>query len=464
MTVHNRLGEHAVVIGGSIGGLLTGRVLAGHFDRVTILDRDQIPDGPEPRKGVPQGRHVHTLFSRGADVVESLLPGFWKQLVKDGATEFDFAKDLAWYQQGVWKMQSDAGLRSFWMSRPFLESRIRQRVLETENIEFIDQADVTKLVTNDDKSRVTGVQAARRNGEADEVTLDAELVIDAGGRGSRVPTWLESLGYQRAAEETVELNVTYASRILERPTDTMPQWTALGIYGMPPKATRTGYIFPIEGNRWLASCVGFLGDRAPDDDEGWLEFARSLERPDFYEAVRSAKPLSPVSVYNFPSQLRRHYERLTRFPEGLLVLGDAVCAFNPVYGQGMSACALQVGELQDMLQSCSSTIPPGLAKQLFRRTGKLIDNPWLLATSADFLYPQAKGKRRFGSKLLLWYLRNVLELSACNKRVVQTFHRVLHFEKATSAFFHPAIAFQVLKRAIGLRSRKTPLSDRPLSG
>jgi 2-polyprenyl-6-methoxyphenol hydroxylase-like FAD-dependent oxidoreductase len=464
MPANKQLGEHAIVIGGSMMGLLAGRVLSDYFAKVTILERDNVPETSEPRKGVPQGRHVHTLYGAGADVIERLLPGIWDDLVRDGATRCDFAEGLAWYHQGVWKLREEIGLRSYWMSRPFLESRIRERVRQISNVQFTDQVTVSGLMASDDRSAVQGVRLTQSDDGNGEVTMEADLVIDAAGRGSQSPGWLESLGYERPKESTVEVDLSYSSRMFERPTENGPDWTVLGLFGTAPGNKRTGYIFPIEGNRWMASCVGFHGDQAPDDDEGWLEYAKSLERPDFYEAIRDAKPLTPISVFKFPGNRRRHYERLSRFPDGLLVLGDAVCSFNPIYGQGMCGCAVQAGELQQTLDKCpSGNIPTGTPKRFMKHIGNLVGNPWLLATSADFLYPQTKGKRPFGTRLLLWYLVQLLELSSCNKRVLRTFHEVLHYFKTPAALFHPYLAFQAIKWGLGLRGGQKPVRDRQSS-
>lgn len=471
MTNNKRLGKHAIVIGGSMSGLLAGRVLSDYFDKVTILERDNVPEGAEPRKSVPQGRHVHTLYGAGADVIEQLLPGIWEDLVRGGATRCDFAQGLAWYHQGVWKLREEIGLRSYWMSRPFLESQIRERVRQVSNIQFIDRVNVTGLIASNDGSAIRGVRLARRaEGKSEETQseeiLEADLVVDAGGRGSQTPQWLESLSYSRPAESTVEVNLTYSSRIFERPAENGPDWTVLGLFGTAPDNKRTGYIFPIEGNRWIASCVGFHGEQAPDDDEGWLEYARSLERPDFYDAIRDAKPVTPISVFKFPANLRRHYERLSRFPDGLIVVGDAVCSFNPIYGQGMCGCAVQVGELQKTLETCASSgnIPPGTTNRFVKHIGKLVGNPWLLATSADFFYPQTKGRRPFGTRFLAWYLVQVLELSSCDKHVLKTFHEVLHYFKSPAALFRPYVAYQVIKWGLGLRGGRKPVTERKATG
>jgi len=463
MAENQSLGSHAVVIGGSIGGLLAGRVLSDYFEKVTIVERDEIGDSAGPRKGVPQGNHVHTIYGGGASVIERMLPGLFEQMVSEGATECDFSKGLVWYHQGVWKMRTETGLTSFWQSRPFLESHIRRRVRDIANVKIIERCDAESLLANEDRSKVTGIRVTHRNDEDRSEELTADLVIDASGRGSKAPAWLEELGYQKPAETTVGIDLAYASRIYERPDDSTRDWTVMGLFPTPPHNKRVGYIFPIEGQRWVVSAVGYLGDHPPDDEEGFLKFAESLELPDFYEAIKDAKPLTPVTKFRYPAQIRRRYESLSRLPDGLVVLGDGVCSFNPVYGQGMSACALQVAVLQEVLKSHAATGQlMGLPSDFFRRAAKLIDNPWLLATNSDFLYPETTGHRPFGTAFLNWYVVRVFEMCACNNRALQTFLEVLHFIKKPTALFHPALVFSVLKWSLGLKGGYRRTTARPM--
>ena len=202
------------------------------------------------------------------------------------------------------------------------------------------------------------------------------------------------------------------------------------------------------------------GDEATDDEETWLQFAKEMEQPEFYDLVSKSKPLTPISTFKYPQQIRRHYEKMVRFPVGLLVLGDAVCSFNPVYGQGMSVCALQVGALRDTLAECNGSIDSQTSRSFFRRTARLIDNPWLLATSADFLYDKAEGHRRFGLSILLWYITKVLALSSCNDKVTKSFLEVMHFVKSPAALFHSGGLFPVLGSALGIYGK--PSQDRPI--
>jgi 2-polyprenyl-6-methoxyphenol hydroxylase-like FAD-dependent oxidoreductase len=456
-----RLGKKAVVIGGSIGGLLSARVLSDYFDRVIVVECDKIPETSEPRKGVPQGRHVHALFGGGVRVIERLYPKFFDELLADGAVVCDFAKDLCWYHQGVWKLRTDSDLTSYWQSRPFLEAHVRRRTRSDRDISFLERCEVVGLLSSADKTRIIGVEIKHRNeGERTE-RLEADLIVDAGGRRSHTPQWFESLGYPRPEESTVEVNIGYASRLYERPEENTRDWQILAAFATPPDSTRSGYIFPIEGGRWLVSCVGFLQDYPPDDEAGFLEFARTLEVPDFFEAIKDARPLSPIAAFRFPVQRWRHYERLARLPEGLIALGDAVCSFNPAYGQGMSACALQVDLLDRMLRQSRPNVDERFAKRFFRRAAKVLANPWFLATTSDFCYPQTRGERPFGTKFLQWYVRHLLELCAWNRLVLLCFYRVMHFIEPPAALFHAYEIFQVIKAALAFRRGHRHSTARP---
>ncbi len=458
-----RLGKHAIVIGGSICGLLTARVLRSHFDKVTVIERDSFSTNYEPRKGVPQGRNVHVIFGGGVRVINRLFPGFFDELARTGSVVCDFAKDLCWYHGGVWKARPASELVSYWQSRPFLESNLLRRLKADTDIRILEQCAVTGFLSSPDKSRITGVELRAHEETGKTEALEADLIVDAGGRGSQTPAWLEAIGYQRPVETTVEVNIGYASRIYEPSQDTTRDWQIMALYGTPPDSKRTGYIFPIEGGRWLVSQVGFLKDYPPDDDEGYLEFAKSLELPDFYDAIKDAKPLTPISTFKFPANRWRRYDHLKRFPAGLLVIGDAISTFNPVYGQGMSVCSLEVDELRQLLEHCqgSAAISTDLAKKFFRKAAKIIETPWMLATQSDFLYPETSGRRPVHTNLLNWYLLRMLQLCSGNERIVKTFYEVLHFIKKPTAFFHPAVLFPVFGRGLGLKKSYDPSKQRP---
>ena len=455
----DRAARHAIVMGGGVAGLLSARVLADHFERVTIVERDELPIAAAPRHGAPQGRHIHVLWAGGANVIEELFPGILKELVAGGSSALDACRELRWFHHGVWKRQVSSTIAMHTQSRPFLEQHIRRRLAVHPRVTFLKPAAVSELCFDAARHHVTGVLVEHRGDVAATEKLAADLVVDASGRGSKTPQWLEAMGYGKPPETTVGIDLAYASRSYHIPTDSQRDWKVLAVFAKAPDSKRSGVIFPVEDRRWIVTLAGCLGDHPPGDEDGFLEFARQLDRPDLYEAIQHAEPASSIATYRFPAQLRRHYEQLARFPDGLVVLGDALCSFNPLYGQGMSVCALQARLLGELLQRESSRPDnafAGLPRRFFKRAKRIVDNPWLLATCSDFLYPETKGRRPIGTGFLGWYIVQLLELSEHDQTIVTRFHEVLHFLKPPTALFHPYCLFQVMKRRLSWKRRCPP--------
>lgn len=444
-------GSHAVVVGASLAGLLAGRALARHFEKVTILERDDLAAiaSGGPRRGVPQARHVHVLLRGGLDAVESLLPGIGSELDGCGVLT-DMSSELWWFHFGVWKLRFPSGITSFFCDRLALERAIRRRVEAIGNIELRSGATAEGLLA--EGGRVTGVQVANQ----EKPQIAADLVIDASGRGSRAPQWLADLGYPRPEVSEVGVDVGYASRLYRIPADCEHDWKVMAIFPRPPETKRVGMMYPLAGGRMLVTLGGWCGDHPPTDDEGYTDFAATLPAPDIHRFVEAADPLTPIVVHRFPSNLRRRYERSARWPEGFAVVGDAACSFNPIYGQGMSVGALQAEALDQALASRSFR-KPGFARGFQKRVARLASTPWLLATGEDFRYPEATGDRPPGIRLVSRYFGHVLELSAESPAIHRRFLKVMNFLAGPLVMFTPGVVLRVLLRGLRMPEKAASL-------
>jgi 2-polyprenyl-6-methoxyphenol hydroxylase-like FAD-dependent oxidoreductase len=448
---------HAVVIGGSIAGLLAARVLANYFGHVTILERDRLPAQPAARAGVPQGRHGHLLLLRGLEVMEELLPGLEADLARGGAIPFDWVDDILWFNFAGPKPRFPSDLRSHVCSRERLEWTVRRRVAAHTAITIQDGYRVTALRADAAGRRVTGVIARRlaAGTDADEaLALDADLVVDASGRSSHASRWLQALGYEAPRETTIDAHLGYASRLYRAPEGTAA-WKALYVQRTLVEHTRGGLILPLEGERWIVTLVGVGGDYPPTDEAGFQDFARSLPTPVLYEAIKDAEPLSPIHGFRGTDNRRRHFEAQARRPERFLVVGDAFCSFNPVYGQGMTTGALGALELERCLREHRRQDGSfdGLAERFQRRLARVVATPWSLSTAQDLRVPGAEGGRPGpASRLLHRYVDAATALAAERADVQLTLSRVLHLLAPPVALFHPRIAAPVLARALNRRA------------
>jgi 2-polyprenyl-6-methoxyphenol hydroxylase-like FAD-dependent oxidoreductase len=307
----------------------------------------------------------------------------------------------------------------------------------------LDGCDAAGIVV--EGGRVRGLRVTARGADAAPADLAAELVADAGGRGSRMPRWLEEVGYLAPEETEVQVDVGYASRFYRRPPNHAADWTGLMIYP-PPGGTRLGVLFPVEDDRWMVTLVGWFGDHPTADDAGFLDFARSLDASDLHAAIRDAEPCSPVAIHRFPSDRRRHYERLRRLPEGVAVLGDAFCSFNPIYGQGMTTGALAAQTLDRMLASQRRLRADldGFAGRFHHALSHVIDSPWLMTTTEDLRSPRAVGRRPRWMPLVHWYTERIHRLTWRDRTVGLRFLEVMHLTASPRALLHPWVMLRAL--------------------
>ncbi len=434
--------SHAIVIGGSFAGLLTARVLSDHFEQVTILERDPVNDWPESRRGQAQTRHLHGLLAQGFRILNRLFPDLETRLVHGGATISDMGQSIRWYHHDGYKIQFPSGLLGVSVSRVFLEWQVRRKVLALPNVTLRAPCTVSNLLTNGERTHVMGVEA-RSEGSQDQLeSVAANLVVNTGGRGSASVSWLDHLGFARPQTDEIKIGVGYATRVYRRRTDDLIGATLLMISPTPPTQKHMAFMFPAEDDRWIVSAGGWLGDHPPTDDVGYLQFLKSLPVADVFNVIQHAEPLSDVYTYKYPSSLRRRYEKLKRFPEGYLVLGDAIASFNPIYGQGMTSAAMQVEVLDRLLHQQKSL--NGLWRHFFRRIAKVVDIPWQIAGCEDFRYPETQGHKPFMTDLINAYLAKVHRATHHDAVVYLRFLRVMNLMASPTSLLHPGIMRRVL--------------------
>jgi len=439
--VSRQIGDRAVVLGASIAGLLAARVLADAYAQVTVIDRDDLPPAAAHRRGVPHGRHVHALLARGQQVLEELFPGFTAHLVDLGIPAGDMLANARWYLSGHRLRQAHTGLVALSASRPVLEGQVRARVRALPNVTLVDRCDVAGLATTHDRRRVTGVRVVHRAGScAAEEVLGADLVIDATGRGSRTPLWLDALGYLRPRSDEVRIGLGYATRIYRLRPDVLGGDFVV-VHGATPQHPRGGVLQLLGGDQAMLTLGGILGDHPPTDPDGFLAFARALQFPEIYQAIRDAEPLDDPVAFRFPASVRHRYERLARFPDGLLVVGDAVCSFNPIYGQGMTVAAIEALTLRQHLQRSAEPQP----RRFLRDIARVIDAPWAMAVGGDLVFPGVEGHRTRQVRLVNAYLDRLHAAAECDAALSGAFIAVAGMVARPESLLRPSIALRVLR-------------------
>jgi flavin-dependent dehydrogenase len=427
--------DHAVVIGGSLAGLLATRVLSDHFGRVTLVERDRFPAGAAFRAGVPQSRHLHVLWTRGLTLLEQLFPGMEDTLTGAGAVELGVPDDCLWLTSAGWRNRFPV-TRLLTFSRPLLDWAVRSR-LTSPAVDVLEGYEAVGLVARG--RDVAGVKL--RSGE----TMAADLVVDATGRGSRAPAWLETLGYPAPDETSVDPLLGYASRFYAIPDGFDPGWKAIYLQADPPATRRTGGLFPQEGGRWICSLSGAGGDYGPTGEEEFLAFARGLRDPVLYEAIRSAEPLSPIRGFRRTANHRRHYERMPAWPRGFVVMGDAACAFNPIYGQGISVAAISAMALDRCLREDRD----GLELRFQKRVSRSAAGAWLVATGEDLRYHETKADRtRASTRMINAYVDRVVAAANVDRRVCASLLDVLALTSAPASLFAPPVLARVTANAV----------------
>lgn len=456
------IGKQAIVIGSSMAGLTAAHVLSKHFDHVVVIERDQLTGAPEARAGVPQGRQPHGLLVRGQMILESYFPGLVQELLAAGAVPVNMGSQFQIFMFGKWRPIYHSNLVGTSCSRPLLESTVYRRVAKNPKIEFITHAEVIDLCADAARRQVIGVYIRRRHHtdktEPTELTLSADIVVDASGRDSHADQWLGALGFEPPKETVVNAQPGYAARIYEVPSDFKGDWTVL--YAMPsaPGGKRGGIIMGLEGNRWHVCMVGMGGDYPPTDENAFLAFARSLPTPAIYEAIKNAKPISPILGYRRAENRLRRFHEMPRYLEGFVALGDSVYALNPVYGQGMTVAAIASTVLDAcLLKQTQSGALTGFAQSFQKRLSKVIAGPWQLATNEDLRWIENAPVDR-QTRMIQGYVEQVLQTMMTDQTVAEAFLKVQNMVEEPTSLFRPAIMARVLGRQLKRRGAQEQLA------
>ncbi|USX51202.1 NAD(P)/FAD-dependent oxidoreductase [Lentzea sp. HUAS12] len=430
---------HAVVLGGGLAGVLAASVLVRHVDEVTVVERDKLPEGPTPRSGVPQARHAHLLMSGGARAIESLLPGTLDALFAAGAHRIGVPNDLVSLSAQGWVPRFPEMQFIVTCSRSLLDWVVRSQALRDNKISVLTGTEPVSLLGSADA--VTGVLVEDRISR-DQVSLEADLVVDATGRGSRLPAWLAGFGLPEVESESVDSGLAYATRIFQAPPTAASGFPLVNVQANPrdPFPGCTATLLPIEDGKWLVTLSGTRGGEPSTDESEFVSFARSVRNPVVGELIESAEPLSPVYGSHSTANRRMYFERLKSWPSGLLALGDSVATYNPVYGHGMSIAAQSAQVLDSGLADGRS------AQQIQRGIGKVVDGAWAMATNQDILYPGAVGKPLpLAGRVLQRYVDRLVRTATTEPPVTRAFLEAFTLSAPMANLLSPRMVWATLR-------------------
>jgi flavin-dependent dehydrogenase len=423
-------GNRAIVMGGSMAGLAAARVLSDHFDEVVLVERDRLGEVGAHRRGVPQSRHAHGLLVSGLKTLEGFFPGLLREAINAGGLRIDATRDAHWWFDEGEQVRFESGLETLCITRPLLEGIVRERVHRIPNIRLRDDCQVQGLIASPE--RVIGINLS-------DERLDAELIVDATGRGSRSPVWLEAMGYGKPKEERIEVNLVYSTRRFRRSPHHL-NGASLASIAATPDSRKGGVIVAQEGDSWIVTMYAYGGAAVPTDLPEFIEFARTLPASYIYDVISQAEPIGDAQATRFPASLRHRYEDMSKFPEGYLVLGDAISSFNPVYGQGMSVAALEALELHKALAVGSERLAP----RFFARIAKIVDIPWSIAAGNDLRFSGVAGSRTAMTRFLNWYVSRLHAGARGDSSLAIAFQKVASLLAPPQSLLKPSVIARVL--------------------
>ncbi|MDR4950453.1 NAD(P)/FAD-dependent oxidoreductase [Neobacillus cucumis] len=433
--------EKAIVIGGGFAGKLAAKALSSYFQQVNILEADREYKDPVPRKRIPQSYQPHVLLKSGEEAIEKLFPQFTVELLEKGSIGSNFTRDLKWHHFDFWKDRFKGDLNMVQQSRPMLEWQLQKRIDKVSNITIRYETMVNQLIINRKENKILGVRIKSfKTGMEEE--LYADLVVDASGFGSKSIDWLKAYGLE-VKEEKVWIQLFYATRLYRLKKQERLDWTNLLISPSFPENHNGAFIQTIEENRFSVTISGYANESAPQTNEEFIAYAQSLPVPDLINFLYKAEPISDIKIHKIPYQVRRRFDLAKQIPEGFLVIGDAHCRFDPLFGQGISVAALEALELQSFLQQ-TTRLDTGFTRRFHKKIAKLIATPWDMAITEAFRHPNIKGKNSILLQFKLWYTKRVYQASAHDPFIYTRLARVMNLIRTPLHLFHPKVVIPIV--------------------
>jgi 2-polyprenyl-6-methoxyphenol hydroxylase-like FAD-dependent oxidoreductase len=435
------LGERAIVVGGGIAGLSAARAVSARFRQVVILDRDELPDGATPRPGVPQGKHPHGLLAGGLKALEQLFPGFGNELRQAGAVPinrgFDFLYEFP--GQDRWPRIKFDHL-TYSVTRPLLERTLRRQVERLANVKVRGGCRVLSVIGEAGTGAATDICYRTPDGKLE--TLKSDLIIDASGNGSLTLEFLKASRRRSPEEASIGINMHYSSGLFDR-ADIGDNYKIAYTLPDAPEESRGGLLMPAENGAYQLVLIGRGKKVPPIKESEFRSYAQTLRTPTIFNAIKNAKLLTEIAPNSFHQSRWRHFAQVTDFPRGLLPIGDAICRFNPVYGQGMSVAARQASLLFDLLGRSNSDLLSTLAPDFLTKAEELVADPWAMSAVPDFVYPETTGVRPKNLEERLNFQKGLGRLAVRDASVFELLLDVRNLLKPLDALNDPLIVSRV---------------------
>ncbi len=459
--------ETAVIIGGSIAGMLSALVLSDYFEKVLVLERDQLSECDVARGGVPQAHHIHALLNRGRLIVEKMMPGFTAGLIGDGAILIDHMYDRLRLASYGWQPRFPSELKTLMVTRILIEGHIRRGVARLSNVEIKSGCTVKRLIGGPD-GRVTGLRYSSKGSPESELReLTADLIINAAGRGSNAPIWLKALGYGAVESTLVDAHWGYASRFYHRPETWPHDWKMINIWPQirrtDAQKTRGGVLCQQDGRRCIVTLVGNAGDVPPRGEAGFLAFAESLASPEIADFIRTAEPAGAIVLSKTTVNRFHRYDQLEPAPDRFVSIGDAVGAFNPVYGQGMSTAAMEAETLAETLKGWvdSHNGLDGFSAAVQKEIVGILEFPWSVSTAADSYVEGCDGAMPYDA-VRRAYVERVAACAASRPEYALRFEEMANLLRQGDWMYSDDVRNYVLEQWDDLgRAANTPPIPRP---